>query len=76
MIFTCLDLDYAWVLIMYLLDLAGINLSKELLYLNDIICYKKDPIQSNWKIALPESMVVDTVKWFHQVMGYPGKKRL
>jgi hypothetical protein len=29
---------------------------------NDIICYKKDPTQPNWKIALPESMVVDTVK--------------
>ncbi len=27
-----------------------------------IICYKKDPTQPNWKIALPESMVVDTVK--------------
>jgi hypothetical protein len=43
---------------------------------NDIICYKKDPTQPNWKIALPESMVVDTVKWFHQVMGHPGEKRL
>ncbi len=21
-------------------------------------------------------MVVDTVKWFHQVMGHPGEKRL
>jgi hypothetical protein len=21
-------------------------------------------------------MVVDTIKWFHQVMGYPGEKRL
>jgi hypothetical protein len=29
---------------------------------NDIICYKKDPTQPNWKIALPESMIVDTVK--------------
>jgi hypothetical protein len=29
---------------------------------DDIICYKKDPTQPNWKIALPESMVVDTVK--------------
>jgi hypothetical protein len=44
--------------------------------IDDIICYKKDPTQSNWKIALPESMVVDTVKWFHQVMGHPGEKRL
>jgi hypothetical protein len=43
---------------------------------NDIICYKKDPTQLNWKIALPESMVVDTVQWFDQVMGHPGKKRL
>jgi hypothetical protein len=43
---------------------------------DDIICYKKDPTQPNWKIALPESMVVDTVKWFHQVMGHPGEKRL
>ncbi len=43
---------------------------------DDIICYKKDSTQPNWKIALPESMVVDTVKWFHQVMGHPGKKRL
>jgi hypothetical protein len=29
---------------------------------NGIICYKKDPNQPNWKIALPESMVVDTLK--------------
>jgi hypothetical protein len=43
---------------------------------NDIISYKKDPTQPNWKTALPESMVVDTVKWFHQVMGHPGEKRL
>ncbi len=55
---------------------------------NDIICYKKDPTPPNWKIALPESMVVDTVnvltesmvvdtvKWFHQVIGHPGEKRL
>ncbi len=44
--------------------------------IDDIICYTKDPTQPNWKIALPESMVVDTVKWFHQVMGHPGEKRL
>ncbi len=43
---------------------------------DDIIFYKKDPTQPNWKIALPKSMVVDTVKWFHQVMGHPGEKRL
>jgi hypothetical protein len=43
---------------------------------DDIICYKKDPTQPNWKIALPESMVVDTAKWFHQLMRHPGEKRL
>ncbi len=43
---------------------------------DDIICYKKGPTQPNWKIVLPGSMVVDTVKWFHQVMGHPGEKRL
>ncbi len=43
---------------------------------DDIICHKKDPTQPNCKILLPESMVVDTVKWFHQVMGHPGEKRL
>jgi hypothetical protein len=41
-----------------------------------IICYKKDPNQPNWKIVMPKSMVFDTVKWFYQVMGHPGKKRL
>ncbi len=43
---------------------------------NDIICYTKDATQSNWKIVLPKSMVVDAVKWFHQVMGHPGDNRL
>jgi hypothetical protein len=32
--------------------------------------------EPNWKIVLPESMIVDTVEWFHQVMGHPGEKRL
>jgi hypothetical protein len=44
--------------------------------IDDIICYKKDSTQPNWKIALPKSMVVDTLKWFHQVMGHPGKEKL
>jgi hypothetical protein len=43
---------------------------------DDIICQKKNPTQLNWKILLPESMVAATVKWFHQVLGHPGKKRL
>ncbi len=44
--------------------------------INDIICYKNDPPQPNRKIVLPGLMVVDTVKWFHQVMGHPVEKRL
>jgi hypothetical protein len=43
---------------------------------DDIICCNKDSTQPNWKIVLPESMVVDTVKWFHQVMEHPCEKRL
>ncbi len=43
---------------------------------DDIICHKKDPAQPNWKVVLPESMVVGTIKWFHQVMGHPGEKRV
>ncbi len=42
---------------------------------NDIMCYKKDPTKADWKIALPESMIPDTVQWFHQVMGHPGDRR-
>jgi hypothetical protein len=44
--------------------------------INDIICYKKDPAQPNWEIALPKAIVVDTIEWFHQVMKHPGEKRL
>jgi len=43
---------------------------------DNIICYKKDSAQDNWKIALPESTVAETVKWFQQVMGHHGKKQL
>eukprot|EP00804_Cyclotella_cryptica_P003872 CCRYP_015762-RB/>CCRYP_015762-RB protein AED:0.23 eAED:0.23 QI:0/-1/0/1/-1/0/1/0/451 len=42
----------------------------------DIIFYKKHPTQGNSKIALPDSIVDDTVQWFCQVMGHPGGKRL
>ncbi len=37
---------------------------------------RKIPLNTIGKITLPESMAVDTVKWFHQVMGHPGEKRL
>ncbi len=44
----------------------------------DIICHVKehaDPT-TQWKIALPEQMLEETVLWFHQVMGHPGQDRL
>ena len=43
---------------------------------NAIICYKKDLTKADWKVALPESMLADTVKWFHQVMGHPSDRKL
>ncbi len=45
--------------------------------IDDILCYIKlgDP-PNNWKIALPESLLQPTIKWFHQVTGHPGSKRL
>ena len=44
---------------------------------DDVLCYVKpgDP-PANWKIALPESMLQPTIRWFHQVTGHPGSKRL
>ena len=45
---------------------------------DNIICYVKphdDPV-TQWKIALPEQMLEETVKWFHIVMGHPGGKHL
>ena len=44
----------------------------------DIICYVKDHHDptTQWKIALPEQMLKETVAWFHQVMGHPGQDRL
>ena len=44
----------------------------------DIICHVKDHDDptTQWKIALPETMLKETVTWFHQVMGHPGQDRL
>jgi hypothetical protein len=45
--------------------------------IDDILCYIKpgDP-PNNWKIALPKSLLQLRIKWFHQVTGHPGRKRL
>ena len=44
----------------------------------DNICYLhpgNNPDKQR-RIALPQQMLEETVKWFHQVMGHPGEKRL
>ena len=50
---------------------------KRIRTIDDILCYIKpgDP-PNNWKIALPKSLLQPTIKWFHQVTGHPGRKRL
>jgi hypothetical protein len=41
------------------------------------LCYTKPGDNlSNWKIALPKELITPTVKWYHQVTGHPGSKRL
>jgi hypothetical protein len=43
----------------------------------DVLCYTKPGDNpSNWKIALPKELIKPTVKWYHQVTGHPGSKRL
>ena len=44
---------------------------------DDIVCYiKPGDNPANWKIALPEDLIKPTIKWYHQVTGHPGSKRL
>ena len=44
----------------------------------DITCYVKpgSDKDTEWKIALPENMIADTIKFFHEIMGHPGSTRL
>ena len=41
-----------------------------------ILCYVKedDDSDTQWRIALPEAMLMPTVEWFHQVLGHPREK--
>jgi hypothetical protein len=44
---------------------------------DDILCYTKPGDNpANWKFALPEDLIKPTIKWYHQVTGHPGSKRL
>jgi hypothetical protein len=31
---------------------------------------------ANWKIVLPKDLILPTIRWYHQVTGHPGSKRL
>ncbi len=43
----------------------------------DILCYPKPGDNAaNWRISLPEDLILPTIKWYHQVTGSPGSKRL
>ncbi len=44
---------------------------------NDILCYTKPGDNAAyWKIVLPKDLIVPTIRWYHQVTGHPGNKRL
>jgi hypothetical protein len=43
----------------------------------DILCYTKPGDNpANWKVALSEDLIKPTIKWYHQVIGHTGSKRL
>ncbi len=43
----------------------------------DILCYTKSGDNlANQKIALPEDLIKLTFKWYNQVTGHPGSKKL
>jgi hypothetical protein len=51
--------------------------SKRISTIDDILCYiKPGGPPTNWKITLLKSLLQPTIKWFHQVTGHPGRKRL
>jgi hypothetical protein len=45
--------------------------------INNILCYTKPGDNAaNCKIILPKDLIVPTIRWYHQVTGHPGSKRL
>ncbi len=44
---------------------------------DNILCYTKPGDNAaSGKIVLPKDLIVPTIKWYHQVTGHPGSKRL
>ncbi len=53
------------------------NSCKTINNVEDILCHTKPGDNpANWKITLPEDLTKPTIKWYHQVTGHPGSKRL
>ncbi len=45
--------------------------------INDILCYTKlGDNAADWIIVLPKDLILPTIRWYHQVTGHPGSKRL
>jgi hypothetical protein len=45
--------------------------------IDNILCYTKpDDNAAKWKIVLPKDLIVPTIRWYHQVTGHRGSKRL
>ena len=44
----------------------------------DLVTYVKqgDNPDMDWKIVIPENIINQVIKWFHQVLGHPGNKRM
>jgi hypothetical protein len=43
----------------------------------DVLCYTKPGAELNdWTIVLPAELIQPTVRWYHQVTGHSGSKRL
>ena len=50
---------------------------KSIINFEDILCYTNSGDNpANWKIPLPEDLIKPTIKWYHQVTGHQGSKRL
>ncbi len=51
--------------------------SRKKIKVDDILCYTKPGDNAaNWKIVLPNDLIVLTIRWYHQVTWHPGSKRL
>ena len=45
----------------------------------NLVCYRENPNVTNadeWKIYLPQSMIMDVIRWYHMILGHPGTSRL